>query len=307
MTVDVITDRYDMLPVAGDEEFAVGTMQSAGALAVVDQVEAAETVDSADEYVYLGDGHRLKLVSYFHGDEAHAELTEKVIDGRKREFESHGLLKSGAKRDEILGSNVEIIALVDPETNEPIASLRKVHAPDNDKRQLPSYKKFAEAGTLSDDGLALFDSLAEGKNVVEIAALWKDDSFGTDVKMALYKKALHDSIARNELWFLGVVTPEYVSLKRMYGDSLIHTVGDPTPVKEDDAVSTVRIRPVVVDPTTIYEGFIDEINAAKETGDDATRFLREQMLWHYLSGLNWKLLDPATRATIEGYLNVGNV
>lgn len=252
--------------------------------------------DRKREIITVAGGKQLEIVTYVDGDPSYDELSSYIVGRRQERYKEEGLLKLAAKReDDIRGDNVEIIAVVDPETGLPVASMRKVHVIEPmGVEDLPSYQKFTEAGAFTPDGLRLLKDKAANKHVVEIAALWKDRDFGADLKIALYAKAFRDSLVRDEVWFMGVVTPEYNALLRSYGDRVVHTVGIPTPVKGEDAVESVRINAVVIDPTTYFNDMLDQIQDAKAAGDDTTRFFREVMLWHFLDGVDRRQLDDTT-------------
>lgn len=256
-----------------------------------------------DRELMTASGESLRLLSYYDsGDPQYAELTEAVIQCRLREYQLLGLINPDAKRDNIRGPHVEFLAVVDPETSKPVASLRKIHVTGATLDQLPSYQRFIEIDALHPDGWALLKAHARAdRAVVEIAALWKHDTFGADVKVELYKAALQTSIQRDELYFMGIAQAEYGWLLRNYGKRVVHTLGDRIQVK--GAPDAVRLRPVMIEPSTFCRDMLDEMTDAKAAGDRRKLFGRGTVLADFLIGFAWSALDNDTRARLEGVIN----
>lgn len=259
-------------------------------------LRADERLSASDE-IMAANGGRLRFISYFDGDPLFKDLTHKIVARRQERYKEEGLLKSSAKReDDIRGHNVEIIALVNSDTGAPVASLRKIHAIHTGGVEgLPSYLKFADANAFSESGLNLLKDRAAGRAIVEIGALWKDREYKNDTALALYRKALQESIAKNELWFMGIVTSAYMGLLRTFGPQVVRDIGSPIPVNEEGASEKVRIRPCIVDPATFYDDLMDQVGDLKAKGDYAARLSIEIILWHFLEGLDRnKYLSNAT-------------
>lgn len=269
-------------------------------------VNGVERVVSAREpKVEIVDGRIMRLVTFFDGDPKYAALTEQIVAGRREQYVNHGLLKPEApKEDGIRGDNVEVLAVVDPEVDGPAASLRVAHA-GHDYTKLPSFGKFVEADAFAGgDGAARIDEIAQGRPVAEIAALWKDPNYSPQAKVALYKEAIQRAIERDELLFLGIVTPEFRGLQRAYGEGLTQVIGEPIAVKGEDAVESVRIRPVIVDPRKAYDCLLDQLDQARASGDRITAYAKEVMFWYVLDGFDWRQhLPQSTVDRIESLPN----
>ncbi len=245
--------------------------------------------EARDQEVAVSNGRRLQYVTYFDGTPERKALTDTITTGRQRRYKEEHLLKSEAKdQDNIRGDNVEFVALLESDTEDPAINFRKVHAFGVEGlTKMPSYRKCAESGSFSSDGLALLCSRTANRPVVEIAGLWKSTNYDTDAKLALYRLALQDSVRKGELWFMGTVATERAALQRAYG-SAIHILGEPTLVKGEDAERGVTITPMLVDPETFYDDLIDDIETARMMGDYSTADSREMMLWEFLRGLEWQ-------------------
>jgi hypothetical protein len=249
--------------------------------------EDAETVSSKVVEVIVGE-KKLNLVSFFDGDPDYAELSDTIVQKRQQEYKRARLLQPSAKAgDDIRGDNVEIYALIDPESGEPVASLRKVHASElGAVDELPSYKKFQEAGTLDPSGDTLLRDRAADRPVVEIAALWKDTAYDSEATLLLYRRALHDSIEKGEVWFMGVVSKLHRNLTRTFGDQVVRTIGAPTPVTGEDAQEQVRINPTIVDPLTFFDDLLFEVNKAKASGDQQAMYDKDALWWYFADELS---------------------
>ena len=252
------------------------------------------------ELVAAGGGH-VKIIKFMDGDPQYAAVNRQVIERRRERYRQEGIwAKEAGTQDTVRGENVEIIAALDPGLDETVASLRKWHetGPEGAMR-LPSAMKFAESEAFDPEGLRSFMELAKDRPVVEIAALWKGRGIPGDVKLALYRSAYHDAVARNELWFMGVVRSEYESLRRSFGDRVVRTIGEPIAVRDGDATESVRLRPVVIDPATFTGDMVEEIKAAQAEGDNFTALSREMLLWYFLEGMEPELSRTVLRQLEE--------
>jgi hypothetical protein len=278
-------------------EVAVVANESPASPAAVSEANA-----EPDRFVDIPGTGRLKFVSYY--DHPNLEgLTSDVDNGQRTQYIKHGIWKPDAKGGLARGSNVEILALVDPETNVPVASLRKIHINAGvGADQLPSVKKFNEERAFLPDGFAAFEACAKGRDTVEVASLWKDTGHGTSVTVALYKEAIHQSIERDEVWIMGVVAPELRLLLAAYGPQVVRVISSPISVHDGEATSKVRLRAAYLDPATYFDDMMDEIAVEKDDPDpkiQATGLRREVLLWRFLKGLPRQYLSEATLHRLE--------
>jgi hypothetical protein len=245
----------------------------------------------------------LDIMRFYDGEPGYGPLMDKVVEGRRKWYTAHNLLKEGAPNDTIRGANVEVLALTTPAEADPAVSLRKIHteAPNN-VWETPSFVKFAEVAKLSLSGLLkLKYALERNDSVVEIGALWKDGAYGADATLALYRPALHDSIKRKELWVMGVVTNQKKLLERMFGTEVVQSLGDPLTIEGEGATTKAVIHPVMIEPCRVIGTWLAESQAAKATGD--VRGLdREVMMWTMLKGLDWKYLPAETSTALRRIL-----
>lgn len=251
-------------------------------------------------------GGRLKVVRFMDGDPRYTELANRIATRRQERYKADGLLKPEADdKDTIRGSHVEIIAFL--EGDEPVVSIRKVHATKLGAiEETPSFAKFAEQGALDNDQVAKLRRISEGRPVVEAAALWKDPKYKNDAALALYRCAIQDSVMRGEIWVVGVVSRAYIGLQRQFGPEVVQSMGKPIAVKGEGADEKVRIYPAFIDTARFYDGLMDGAKKAHRDGDEATRFAREIVLWHFLDGLNLEYLSQDTQQRLERMSN-GNV
>lgn len=276
------------------------------------------TETAAPREVITNTGERLLLMSFWdNGDPDYEDLTAQIVAGRLTEYQNHDLLGKDATPDDIRGPHVEMMALVNEE-GRVVASLRKVHATGATLIMLPSYRKFVKEGAFDPEGLALLREHANpDREVVEIAALWKSSEHAADgtirydaeAKVALYRAAMQDSLARgegvderSELWFMGIVQAEYAGLIKTYGRHVVHTLGRAISVQGENANEKVRLRPVMVDSGTFYADMATEIAEARAAGDDSRWASRGATLGMFLLGAPWHVISPATRAILKGAL-----
>jgi len=260
-----------------------------------------------DREIVTGNGRRLILKTYFDTPDAgHASLTAKVVEGRLREYRRHNVLLPETRADKLRGPHIEIVVVVDPATDEAVASLRKIHTTGVALEVLPSYHRFEEDGEWVERGKHALRARAANRPVVEIACLWKSRGVETGVKIELCKAALQASVGRGELWFMGVLEAEYGHMLREYGPRVIHTLGNLLEMRDEEFASDVRARPVMLDPATFYDELIDEIVDARSapTPDLQTAAMRGVILQDYLIGLDESLLSDRTLRRLEG-LNDG--
>lgn len=243
----------------------------------------------------------LNVMKFYDGEPGCDELMRKVVKGRHTWYVAHNLLKSDAPLDTIRGANVEIIAFTNPETKDPVVSLRKIHTQTpNNVAELPSYAKFTQFNTLSESGLRTMQHVMRRNNsIVEIGALWKDGAYESDTVMALYRTAFQDSVKRKEVWFMGVVTKQYKQLVAMFGDKVVQSIGDPVAIEGEGATEEAVIHPVVIEPQTVISTLLAESRAAQAVGDDQTRHGKDMMLWTMLEGLDWDALPEQTSAELR--------
>lgn len=246
-------------------------------------------------------GQTLEYRTWFDSD-PDLPLSNTIAEIRQTRYKAEGLLTSEARAaDELRGPNVEFEALINALTGEPVASLRKIHTI-SDLSDLPSYRKFIEAGSFTKDGRDLLGNIAAQQSIVEIAALWKSPAYPSQTKIDLYRLALQRSVEYGEAWMMGVVQPEYRSLCLGYG-SAVHTLGTPAAVKGEGASEHVRLTPVLVNPLTFFDEIITDINEAKIKGEEPVAETRDAVLWQFLRGLDWRrLLSETTVSKILGRL-----
>jgi hypothetical protein len=231
-------------------------------------------------------GRKLQAISYFDGDNTKAALTPQLIAGKQQQYTKHNIWEDASTHDDTRGANVEMVALVDIETGLPAASLRKIHTTGSELEALPSYVKFKSVNGFSPHGEALLSERARpDRPVVEIASLWKNPDYGTEVTAALYKEAFQASVTKGELWFAGTVAPEYMLLRRTYGPEAIHVLGGPIAVNDGKARDHVRLHAVLIDPETFFGEMAAAARQAWDKGDYKTYAARNMWMWYYRDGI----------------------
>lgn len=214
--------------------------------------------------VHTASGAELRYTTYEDGDGRYETLTSNTVKRRTRRYVLNGIWVSEDVEDPVRGKGVEFVTLSDGLTT-PIASLRKIHIDDSAGaiRELPSFIKFTEAGTFSTDAMASFYHLGAEYDFVEIAALFSDGN--REATDALFGRALGDSIVRGEVWFMGVVPRLYFDLRHHYGEKVVQTIGDATPVKDGLADDSITIYPVIVEPARLPARMLEDIEEALKT------------------------------------------
>lgn len=237
------------------------------------QDTAAGTAARGEEPFRTSDGRRLTLGAY-RDLPRHAELWRLADEGRRREYERHGWLRPGASPAPIRGADAELIAVCDP-GGRPVASLRKIHAADRAAaRRLPSMALVLREQALTEPGGALLHRLAAGRAVAELAGLWKDPAYPSDVKMALYRRALHDAVDRREVLLWAAVAPEFRALRTLLGERVVRSVGAPVRVRERGVSRSVTLHPAVIDPHTSFADLLDDAERTGAAGDEPTSLWR---------------------------------
>ncbi|HSW98329.1 MAG TPA: hypothetical protein VLF71_00665 [Candidatus Saccharimonadales bacterium] len=281
---------------------AIGSVAvTADAMPASPMPERVSARSAPDREVVTPEGKKLLLVSFYDiGDPEFAGLADEVVVGRRRTYQEHGLLTEEAQLDNMRGPNVEFLVVVDPETGEPVASIRKIHTTGGDLERLPSYHKFVSDGAYTPEGLAELQShLTRDRRVVEAAGLWKRSDYDTDIKTELYKAAIQDSVARDELWIIGVVQAEYAGLIRAFGPEVVRSLGNPIKIAGEGASAGVRLRPAMVETRTFFEDLLNQSAAARNAGDKKRSLTLEITMADFLIGLNDMLLSAATWSRIR--------
>jgi len=295
---------------AGLPDFASWTVF--GSLVYMSEQRAAdyESLNSLRTHpIDLTDGS-FTMVSYRDGREGMDELTEVITRSRQEWYKKANLLQPSAKAaDEIRGPQVEFYAVIETRSNTeegneaeevPIASFRKVHGSKPGAiHEMPSHQKFVTEDALSDEGRALIEERVKGREVVEIAALWKEKGYAPDGQMAMYRQAIHDSIARNEVWFMGVVDKVHGDLTTMFGPRVIRDVGERIEVKGEDAVEGTYITPALVDPSTFFDDMLDGVDDDKAAGRNFESRQKRWVISYFLEGLDMSLLSEETIARLD--------
>lgn len=288
-------------------------VETLGELACARAALSGESWDSAESKVLqqpvkLADGRVLEW-RVFRGssnDEAHRELTRRIMAGRASRYVAEGHWNPDAV-DDLVGADVEMLALVhvDSETSEekPLASMRIIHGPIG---ELPSFKKAIEAGALSTEGLQLIadgsmreapDGTRRSRPAVELGALWKGPKVPIDVTTAMYRMAFHLSVIRDERWVIGAVPKEVIRLDT-FGPEVIHHVGVPYEVHDGNAKNGLMLAPLYVDPSKVLLGFAEQARQAACQGDHDGVRRNRALITRFARGLDMQYLDDATRAML---------
>ncbi|BCJ74922.1 hypothetical protein CS0771_44660 [Catellatospora sp. IY07-71] len=262
------------------------------------QDTAAGTADRGEQPLRTSDGRHLTLAAY-RDLPRHAELWQLADEGRLREYVRHGWLQPGASPAPIRGAHAELIVVTDPD-GRPVASLRKIHAVGRaEVRRLPSMAMLLREQALTEPGGALLHRIVAGRPVAELAGLWKDPAYPSDVKMALYRRAMHDAVDRREVMLLAAVAPEFRALRNLFGERVVRSVGAPVRVRERGVSRSVTLHPAVIDPQTFFADLLDDAERAGTAGDEPASLWRQQIMWDMLRGYPWQHLPAALRARLE--------
>ncbi len=290
---------------------------------VVDDLALAEPSAESQKYVEIAGGRRLQVMSFFDTPD-NREISDAVDHGQREAYIRHKIWRPDVSGAFTHGKNVEIIAFLDPKTSKPVASMRKYHL-DTDKGNFldfPSAKKCQEVGAFNPGQPEGFLSYAGNRPIVEIMSLWKAPGYGSDVTVALYREAFHQSLERNELWFMGVVPAEKKALLKAYGSRVIKTIGSPANVHDGAAAEGTTVQAVYADPANFFADMIRGISDDREAAarlsaeDDAHRqeysalitraAYREVLMWRFYRGLDPTSLQDPVLQQLKEFSNGGN-
>ena len=135
-----------------------------------------------------------------------------------------------------------------------------------------------------------------------MAALWKDDGYGPDATLALYRRALHDAIERRELWLRGLITKHYKQVLTVFGHDIVQRVGEPVAIEGEGATEHAVIHPVFIDPRRLVGILIREARIAHARNDQLLRHYKEMMAWTMLDDLDWNKLPTETAEDLRKVL-----
>ena len=296
-----------------------------------DAVEIAQVVESVNghephrrrpELLRLADGRVLQKVHYF-DTPGHEAMTAAIAKGRALRYDQAGWLddpdneQAGGKT----GSNVEVLALMDPATRQVVASVRLYH--DVDARRLPSIAMALEKGVLSTEGMKLLEETAQGRSVVEVCDLWglKDEyrEAGADTRLPpcppdaiyeLHKWVAEITMKRDGLLFVGAVGPEATALMHYFGPHVVNILGTPFDVDDAAAKDAVQLTAIMMEPSKAPKNLLTWVQEAMDAADQAANeatwdaryeevVRRHVRLWDVAGVAPPGLIDAETTAQME--------
>lgn len=285
---------------------------------------AHERATKQPEMLRLEDGREVEWVIYFDSPE-HEELTRSIVKGRALRYNQANWLKNaspeaaGGQR----GPNVEFIALVDPKTRKPLASVRLLHG--SKLTDMPSYVKAVEAGAISEEGQAILDEITPGRPIAEVCDLWgrksdkPEEECPPDAIFELYRRIAKMSAEREENLFCGAVGPETRGVMRYFGPHVVRIVGDEFNTGDPTAKKDVALTPILMRPYTIVRDLLDWADEAALAAREFLRagqvaewkkqhelsLARQTRVWDLFEVMPAKCIDPVTRGRIRklGYGN----
>ena len=133
---------------------------------------------------------------------------------------------------------------------------------------------------------------SEAQAVVEISALARTPQASPATVWHLLRAAVHDSMARKEVWFFCLVVSTYDSFVSHLGPSFMSVLGRDVAIEDGRVSSDVMLRPVMVDTTS----FIDSMLLDYEGAAGRTRSRLERSLLFFSEGLDEKVVSPAAAA-----------
>lgn len=198
--------------------------------------------------IYLHGGRKLLLVNYF-DEPKYERLTQSVAKARATRYFNDQLLETTEGAEGQRGPNVQIFALLDPNTGRPAASLRLVHS--DDVESLPSVIKAREEHAITPYGEEVLASELAGQKVAEVTDLFNGKTNGTYASFALYMAACHYSMKHRIRWAAGAVDHETGNLQELFGPYVVHTLSEPYDVHDPTAKSGVLLTLLHIKPETV--------------------------------------------------------
>lgn len=274
----------------------VTDLSSVAAIGQLASVSERRSSEDGERYVVV-DGRTLR-VEIYRDAPWHKDMTRKVVAGRERRYKEEQIWPEDAEiKDDLVGWDMQVIALVDPKTNDPVASIRLKHGL---LRDMPSYIKAVEAGAISAEGQQILDERGMNRRMAEPCALWRDKEYSQATTMVLYKLAAHESARRSEGWVIGAVRWEAAIVKRLFGNRVVRDLGRPFVVHDGNAVEDLELTPLFIDPCTFLGELLDSAEAAKDPArSDDYRLLA----WWFKLGLESEFIPPDIRKRFEELSN----
>lgn len=125
------------------------------------------------------------------------------------------------------------------------------------------------------------------REVMALASVGKNGSKGAyELMRAVAQNCIvkHDATGQRELYLMALTGNSLGPVLKFAGPSASMVIGDSVRIFDDDqrAASDLRVTPVIIDPTKMIDGVIDEIEAC---GDNEETFRKRQLLIGKLSFL----------------------
>lgn len=221
--------------------------------------------------IYIPGGRKLLLVNYF-DDPRYDRLTSAVAKGRAARYFNDQLLTTEEGAEGQRGPNVQIFALLNPETGKPAASLRLVHS--GDVESLPSVLKAREEHSVNPYGEKVITQQMAGQRVAEVTDLFNGKTNGAHAAFVLYMAACHYSMEQGITWVAGTVDHETENIQELFGPYVVRVLSEPYDVHDPTAKEGVRLTLLHINPVTVVRDSLrwvddaaNEMCLAKAAGD----------------------------------------
>jgi len=234
-------------------------------------------------------------------EESDPALVEKALRIHAAGYLSMGFLNSGALTkegfihpdiDRSRGETTEYWVVTNPSDETDCATLRKVRLrADASITELDCYE-LCHSSLFPEGVEQLTRMFSESRSVVEISALARTPEASAATVWHLLRAALHDGIARREVWLFCLVVSTYDSLVRHLGPSFMKVLGRDVAIEDGRVNSSISLRPVTVDTTLSLDAMLEDYERA--VGRARSRLGRS--LLFYSEGLDERKLSSAVAA-----------
>jgi hypothetical protein len=166
--------------------------------------------------------------------------------------------------DKARGPNVEYYLGIDGSNAKNCATLRRLYLPPGGSfRNLPAYSTTEQS--LSPGGLVILEELeANGADINEIAALSRTEAAPAQAIYEILRTAIRDSMGKNRMWFVSMVSKTYDALLRRWGEDNLVRLGDDVVLEDDRVNDDIFLRPLLINPDTFHDNLL---TAYRATGD----------------------------------------
>jgi len=190
--------------------------------------------------------------------------------------------------DHSRGCFTEYFVATNPNNSKDMATMRKISIPTTGSiEDLPAFELTKEA--LYSDSVTQLKELAHrGYDIKEIAGLSRTKEASSFAVYELLRSVIQDALYKDEVWFFSIVTTTFFSLRKYFGKSAFHVMGDDVKINDHRVNDRIKLKPVILIPSTAFLEMIQEIESMP---DNASRKKIIGVFNYFTEGLEPESLD----------------